>query len=175
MSSAEKRVERRGGQGAAGRVVDRKGTLYYEDVAVGVKIPQQQVELTVPRMIRWCGAAEIFSPDHIDKDYALAHGLPNMIGSGWWTQARLVKLFSDWVGESGWVWKVHHQLRNNLLPGQVLTFSGEVTGKDQRQGLGFVDVTFLVADQNGRVISPGNATVVLPLKAGRPVPYPFEV
>ena len=148
--------------------------LYYDDVLVGMEIPTQVQELTIPVMIRWCGAAEIFSRDHIDHDYAIQQGLEDIIGSGWWTQARLYKLLSDWVGESGWVWKLYHQLRGNLLAGYVLTFGAKVVDNHKEGDLGYVDLELSVTTQHGITLVPGHATVVLPVKGGGPIPYPFE-
>lgn len=151
------------------------GVLYYEDVQVGKEVPPQAVELTMPIMVRWCGAAEIFRPDHYDYQYAVnVLGLPNAVGSGWWTQARLFKLLHDWVGDTGWVLRIRHEMRSSLYPGNTLTFSGKVTGKSVKDGLGYVDLDIVVRQQDGAVPVPGSATVVLPLRGGRAVPYPFE-
>jgi len=156
-------------------VVTPQVKLYYDDVEVGEKIPSQVQELSVPIMMRWCGAAEIFSRDHIDYKYAIDHNLKDIVGSGWWTQARLYKLLTDWVGDSGWVWKIHHQIRANLHPDYILTFWGKVVNKHEDSGLGYVDLEIGVTNQENLTIVPGHANVVLPLKGGRLVPYPFEV
>lgn len=152
------------------------GGLCYEDVQIGGEIPPQSVELTVPIMIRWCTAAEIFGRDHCDYEYAVnVLNLPNMVGSGWWTQARLFKLLHDWVGENGWVLRIRHEMRSSLYPGNTLTFSGKVTGKRIGDGFGYVDLELAVSQQDGRVPVPGSGTVVLPIHGGKPVPYPFEI
>jgi acyl dehydratase len=149
-------------------------SLYYEDVKVGDEVPSQSVDLTIPVMMRWCAAAEIFRPDHYDYQFAVnVLGLPQPVGSGWWTQGRLFKLLHDWVGDTGWVLRIRHEIRSHIFP-QILTFSGTVTGKSVKDGLGYVDVDIAVRQNDGVVPVPGNATVVLPLRGGRPVPYPFE-
>ena len=155
-------------------MVTTNAVLYYEDVKAGDEVPSQSVDLTIPVMMRWCAAAEIFRPDHYDYQFAVnVLGLPQPVGSGWWTQARLFKLLHDWVGDSGWVLRIRHEIRSHIFP-HILTFSGKVTGKSVKDGLGYVDVDIAVRQDDGVVPVSGNATVVLPLRGGRPVPYPFE-
>lgn len=150
------------------------GVRYYDDVPVGLEIPSQAVDLTIPIMVRWCAAAEIFRPDHYDYEYSVnVLGLPNAVGSGWWTQARLFKLLHDWAGDTGWVLRIRHEMRASLYPGSTLVFSGNVTGKSVKDGLGYVEIDLAVRQKDG-VPVPGSATVVLPLRGGKPVPYPFE-
>ena len=71
------------------------------------------------------------------------------------------------------MWKVSHQLRENLLPHHVFTFTGKVTGKSVKDGLGYVDLDIALSQEDGTALSPGRATVVVPLRGGKPVPYPF--
>jgi acyl dehydratase len=147
--------------------------LHYGDVKVGDEVPRQAVDLTIPVMMRWCAAAEIFRPDHYDYQFAVNQlKLPQPVGSGWWTQARLYKLLHDWVGDSGWVLRVRHEIRSHIFP-QVLTFAGTVTGTSVKDGLGYVEVNIAMRQHDGFAPVTGNATVVLPLRGGRPVPYPF--
>ena len=148
--------------------------LWYDDVHIGIKVPPQSVELTVPVMIRWCTAAEIFGRDHCDYEYAVNDlKLPHMVGSGWWTQARLFKLLHDWVGEEGWVFRVRHEIRASLYPDRSFTFAGTVIRKQVKHGFGYVDVDLTVSQQEGDIPVRGNGTVVLPIRNGKCVPYPF--
>ena len=50
---------------------------------------------------------------------------------------------------------------------------GRVTGKYEKDGLGFVDLEIGMKTQNDIESMPGRATVVLPIRGGRPIPYPF--
>lgn len=148
--------------------------LTYEDVKVGGDIPSWSFDYTLPIMVRWCAAVETWRRDHFDYEYAVKElGLPNAVGSGYWTQACFYKLLYQWVGDEGWVWKVSHQLRGNLLPHHVFTFWGKVVEKSVRDGLGYVDLDLGLSQEDGTVLSPGHATVVVPLRGGKPVPYPF--
>jgi len=61
-----------------------------------------------------------------------------------------------------------------VQPGDVLTFIGRVTSKEVKNGLGYLELNIGLRKQDGSVPIPGNATVVLPLLNGRPVPHPFK-
>jgi acyl dehydratase len=64
--------------------------------------------------------------------------------------------------------------RGMNVPGDTLTAWARVTGKEVRGGLGLVNVEMGLKDQKGAESSPGTATVVLPLRGGRSVPYAFD-
>ena len=60
-----------------------------------------------------------------------------------------------------------------LVPGDVLIMWGRVTEKRERDGLGLVDLDIGMKTHLGVESMPGTATVVLPIRGGRPVPLPF--
>jgi acyl dehydratase len=112
---------------------------------------------------------------HYDWKYATEHdGLPDVMVNGSWKQHVLIQLLADWVGETGWPWRLKFQYRSMNVPGDTLTVWGRVTKTEQHNGFGLVDLDIGLKNQNGVESSPGTATVVLPLRGGKPVPYPFD-
>jgi acyl dehydratase len=150
-------------------------TPFYDDIEVGYELPSPQLTLTVPIMVRWCAAAEIWWRDHYDKAYSVNHHLPNPIGSGSWSQAFLHAFVSSWAGPDGWVFKLSQRNRAPLFAGDVFTIWGCVTDKSTQHDLGYLQVDVGMRNQNGVEAVPAQATVVLPLRSGPPVPYPFKV
>ena len=155
--------------------VQEQKTVCFEDIDVGTEMPSVSLKLTVPIMMRWCAATEIWRRDHYDKDYATEIGLPDIIGSGSWSRSYLFGLASQWVGLDGWVWKLSHQNRAMLLPHKNYTAWGRVTSKEVKEGLGHVvmDMGFR-RDEDGVETVPSSCTIILPLRGGKPVPYPFQ-
>ena len=149
-------------------------TPFWDDVQIGQEIPGVVKPLTPPVMMRWCAAAEIYRRDHYDYKFATGHGLPDIIGSGSWTQACLYQMLNDWVGLDGWVLKVAHRNRAMMLPRETLTGWGKVTNKYEKNGLGYVELEMGMNKQDGTDSVPSSGVVVLPIKGGRPVPYPFK-
>ncbi len=151
-----------------------QSTPFYDDIERGFDLPTAQLTLTVPIMIRWCAAAEIWRRDHYDRDYALKHHLPDIIASGSWSLALLYAYVSNWAGLDGWVFKFAQQIRAHMLPGDVFTIWGHVTDRYVKADLGYVELDLGMRNQSGVEAVPSRATVVLPLRGGRPVPYPFH-
>ncbi len=147
---------------------------FYEDVAVGDALPEVTQKITVPVMQRWVASSETLRRDHYDAKYAIEHdGLPNAVMSGSFSQAYLWQLLFNWAGLNGWVLKAAQKNARMVHPGVAVTFFGTVTGKLEADGLGYVELEIGLRRDDGTVAVPGSATVVLPLRGGRPVPYPF--
>ena len=151
-------------------------TLHFEDVAVGVEIPSiVKGPLSTAHVMRWSAAMENWAPIHYDWRYATQHDkLPDVLVNGSWKQHVLMQALNDWIGETGWLWKINFQYRGMSVPGDTLTAWGRVTAKSQRGGFGVVDLDIGMRDQKGVETAPGKASVVLPLRGGTPVPYPFD-
>ncbi len=60
-----------------------------------------------------------------------------------------------------------------LVPGDTLIVWAIVTNKYEKEGMGFIEMDLGMKTQDGVESMPGSATVVLPLKGGADIPYPF--
>ncbi len=151
-------------------------TLQFEDVAADAEIPSiARGPLTSAHVMRWSAAMENWAPIHYDWRYATQHDkLPDILVNGSWKQHVLMQALNDWIGETGWLWKINFQYRGMSVPGDTLTAWARVTAKSQRGGFGVVDLDIGMRDQKGVETAPGKASVVLPLCGGKPVPYPFD-
>lgn len=148
----------------------------FENITVGDDIPTiVKGPMTTAHIIRWSAAMENWHKIHYDWRYATEHdGLPDVLINGSWKQHVLAQVLADWVGETGWLWKMSFQYRGMNIPGDTLTAWGRVTAKSQRGDYGVVDLEIGLKDQNGKEGSPGKASIVLPLQGGPAVPYPFD-
>jgi acyl dehydratase len=148
--------------------------LIYEDISVGDELPTTVQMVTIPVMLRWVASSETLRRDHYDAKFAIEHdGIPNAVMSGSFSQAYIWQLLFNWVGPDGWVLRAAQKNAIMVHPGDRLTFFGKVTNKREENGLGYLDLDVGLRKDDGTVAVPGDATVVLPLKDGRPVPYPF--
>jgi hypothetical protein len=159
----------------------RRGTMVaakvrnYDDIAVGEELPEVEQLVTIPIMQRWSSDVEELRRDHYDSKYAIEHdGLPEAVLSGSFSQAYLWEILFNWVGPEAWVVETYQKNAAGVHPADVLTFLGRVTNKEVKNGLGYLELDIGLRLQDGTVPIPGTATVVLPLKGGRPVPYPFK-
>jgi acyl dehydratase len=124
--------------------------------------------------MRWSAAMENWGRIHYDLRYAMEHDkLPGLLVNGSWKQHVLAQLLKDWAGETGWPWKINFEYRDMDVAGDTLTAWGRVTGKEEKEGLGFVTLDMGLQNSRGVDSTRGNAVVVLPKRGGRAVPYPF--
>ena len=151
-----------------------KTQTYYDDVGEGDELPKYIYRPTPTHLFRWSAAIENWHRIHYDLDFALNHDRnPALLVQGSWKQSVVPQYLKDWTLPDGWPWKASFEHRAMLVPGDILIMWGRVTGKYEKDGLGFVDLEIGMKTQSEIESMPGRATVVLPIHGGRPVPYPF--
>lgn len=163
----------------ATRVTDadlrHKTQLHYEDLQTGQDLPPLVIgPMTTTHAVRWSAAIENWHRIHYDQDFAVYHeDLPSVLIHGTWKQSILPRYLKDICLPDGWMWKVSFQHRAMIVPNDVITCWARVSGKSVMDGLGIVELDVGMRIQTGAETTPGRATLVLPLRGGRPVPYPF--
>jgi acyl dehydratase len=150
--------------------------LCFDDVTVGQDIPTVvKGPMSTAHIMRWSSAMENWHRIHYDWKYATGHDkLPDVVVNGSWKQHVLMQLLNDWVGESGWLWKIRFQFRGMNVSGDRLTAWGKVVGKDDAGDYGVVRLEIGLKTDAGVDGTPGTASVVLPRRGGPAVPYPFD-
>lgn len=149
--------------------------LFFEDVEPGQAVPGlEKGPLTTAHLMRWSAAMENWHKIHYDKPFAIEHDkLPGLLINGSLKQQFLMQLLKDWVGPGGWVWKVSFQFRAMNVVGEKLQMWGRVLDKQDGSDYGLVTLELGIVNDNGTESTPGKATVALPYRNGKPVPYPF--
>ena len=152
-----------------------KQQLHWEDVLEDQQLPDYCIgPITSTHIFRWSAAIENWHRIHYDKEFAVGHDkLPDVLMQGSWKQSIIPQYLKDWVLPEGWVWKASFQHRAMLVPGDLLTVWGRVIRKYDTEDLVYVDLEVGIKNQADTESCPGFATVLLPFKDGRKVPYPF--
>ena len=153
----------------------KKQQTYWDDVQVGQELPPYVIgPITTTHIFRWSAAVENWHRIHYDQDFAVNHDkLPGVLVQGTWKQSVMPQYLKDWVLPDGWVWKVSIQHRAMLVPGDTITVLGRVANKYEKEGLGFVELDIGMKKPDGTESCPGTAVVLLPIRGGREIPYPF--
>lgn len=156
-------------------MIDTSKQLCFEDVTVGMDVPGlTKGPMTTAHIMRWSATMENWHKIHYDQPFAVNHDkLPGVLLNGSFKQQWLAQLLKDWVGVNGWVWKLNYQFRAMNLVGETLTIWGKVTAKRETPDYGLVDLDIGILNDQGKESTPGKATVALPYRNGKPVPYPF--
>ncbi len=151
-----------------------KTQTFYEDIDEGFELPKYIYSQTPTHLFRWSAAIENFHRIHYDLDFGLNHDKnPSLLVHGSWKQSVVPQYLKDWTLPKGWPWKAAFEHRAMLVPGDVLIMWATVTGKYEKGSMGFIEMDLGMKTQDGVESMPGSATVVLPLKDGPDIPYPF--
>jgi hypothetical protein len=81
---------------------------------------------------------------------------------GQFKTALIEKMIMHWAGPKAWVTKMDIQYRVWDHFHELKTLRGRVVGKRQEDGENLVDLEVEMANEEGRVTTPGTATVALP-------------
>lgn len=148
---------------------------HFDDLVVGAALPERVIgPVTTTHAMRWSAAIENWHRIHYDQPFAVGHeGLPNVLIAGSWKQSLLCRYLKDLCLPAGWLWKVAFQHRAMIVPGDTITCWARVDAKELVEGLGHVRVELGMRLQTGVETCPGQATLVLPVRGGDAVPYPF--
>ena len=151
-----------------------KQQTYYEDVFETMELPKYIYRANTIQLFRWSAAIENWHRIHYDLDFAVNHDrLPGLLVQGSWKQSVVPQYLKDWTLPGGWPWKASFEHRAMLMPGDLLILWGKVVSKEIKSGMGIVYLEIGMKNQDGVESMPGVATVVLPLRDGAPIPYPF--
>ena len=148
---------------------------YYEDVSVGMELsPVVKGPLTTTHLVRWAAANGNYARIHWDLPFAqLRQGLANVVVNGSLKNQYLGQLMTGFAGDEGWFKRFYVEHRGMDFPGDVITASGTVTGKEERDGYGHVYCQVALRNNRGEQTASGQGTVVLP-KRGQTLPLAWE-
>jgi acyl dehydratase len=151
-----------------------KKQLYFDDVTVGMELPKYVRKRSVVEFMRYSGVTG--NTHRLHYDYPHSHNrdkLPGVLFGGQHRRSIITSWLKNWTLPDGWLWKLRWQVREMVVAGEVTILWGNVTGKRVVDGVGLVDLEFGIRTQDDVESNPGSATVALPVRGGRPVPYPF--
>lgn len=140
---------------------------YYEDVEVGMALPDMVKHPTTTDLVRYCAAANDYSPIHFDEPYARRRGQKSVIVQGLFKAACLGQMLTDWAGPRGWVKKFATKYQRVNAPGEPLTCRGKVLWKYTEGAAHAVEVEMWTENGQGEVTTRGQATVLLPSRDER--------
>ncbi len=110
---------------------------------------------------------------HVLDSYAREVGIERAYDYGCQRMTWLHKLYTNWMGDDGFLWKMRGELRRFNMIGDTVWFEGRVTNKYIDGGKCCVDVEGWATTHTGETSMPVNpATIILPSRQYGPVVYP---
>ena len=142
--------------------------LYFEDVAVGIPLPS--LEKTPSNTLLFLYSSITWNPQriHFDKDYTQGEGYRDIVVHGPLRGAFLSQLLTRWIGTGGVLKKFSYANRDIAYVNELSVCNGRVVKKWREQNeraAGYVECEIWIENGQGARLTPGSATVILPLRA----------
>lgn len=140
---------------------------------------QYEYEKRHPHTLEYVNTGEADNPGdvpelvHILDKFAQTIGIERIYDYGNQRMSWLCNLFTNWMGDDAFLWKMSGDLRTFNLAGDITTFEGKVIKKYKEKEHYCVDIEAWAKNQREQwSVTPHVSTVILPSKEGGPVVYP---
>jgi acyl dehydratase len=127
----------------------------------GDPLPTLELPMTATRIVAGAIATRDFMPVHHDRAYANQQGAPDLFMNILSTNAYCSRYLTDWAGPDAMLTNLSIRLGVPVFPGSTLTFTGEVTGVEERADDRLVHVAFRATNALGDHAT-GTAALSLP-------------
>ena len=137
--------------------------IYGENVEIGQQLPVFSRKTDLMHWNRWAAIYDEFLYYHMDDERAIENGQPSSIGQGRIRVSYAHTLLRNWIGDEGLILKLDVQMRGINFKNDEIECLGRVTSKSKdNSGSWLIQIEIDIKNQEGRTISPGKATVLLP-------------
>ena len=144
----------------------KREQVFYEDVAVGEKIPPLTKKYNLMKMTAFSLVHGDFSPAHFDHKFAQENfHAPAPFAYGFQVTVYCSQLITDWISPNGVLKKFRSETRTPTYPYDTLEIGGKVTKKYLEGGEHYVDCEIWAEKQDGALAARGSATVTLPSRS----------
>ena len=134
----------------------------YGAIAVGDRLPEHTMPITLQRLVMEAGADRDFSPIHFDREAGRASGASDAYANTILIEGLLEATIRRWAGLNGRLREIAFSMRGFNCVGDTVAASGQVTGKAPGEGdEDLVHLDVWLESHRGRTVE-GTATVGFP-------------
>ncbi len=139
---------------------------FFEDFAEGQEMPVvTKGPMTAGHQVRWAGACDNYASDfHHDSQAAKAAGLPGLLLSGPFMASYMLTEVGHWLGRGARVASFWDRNTGTTMPGDVAHIHARVKRAWTEGGKVFVEVDCHIANQDGKITTPGGVVAEVPLR-----------
>jgi hypothetical protein len=139
---------------------------FFEDFPEGREMPVvQKGPMQVGHQVRWAGACDNYASEfHHDDEVAKSQGLPGVLLSGPFMACYMLTEVSHWLGSRARVISFWDRNSGPTVPRDMAHIHGTVKRAWVEGGHGFVEIDCHIANQHGKVTTPGGVVAELPLR-----------
>lgn len=134
----------------------------WEDVAVGDELPSLELAITEKRIHLMTSGTQDWYPVHYDSAFARKSGHKEVFVNTGFIHAALVRVLTDWMGNAGFLRRLKFEMRRQHRLGDMMVCRARVVAKEERGGDACVDLEVWAENEREGVVTPGEATVILP-------------
>lgn len=135
----------------------------FEDISIDDELPVVELKISAKRLHMQTSGSQDWYPVHFDPAFARKSGHPDVFMNTGWIQAALVRVLTDWMGDSGFLRRLKFEMRRQHRPGDTVIGRGRVVGKNE--GESTIELEVWLENERQGIATPGEATVVLPRRA----------
>jgi acyl dehydratase len=136
-------------------------SLSYDSIAIGQALPPLKLPpVTRTTLALYAGASGDHNPIHIDIDFARKARMPDVFAHGMLSMAWLGRLLTNWAPQQQ-LRQFNVRFTGITYVGNVITCTGKVVEKLERNGEKLVKVEIQTANQHGDVKLLGDALIAV--------------
>jgi acyl dehydratase len=138
---------------------------FHEDFPEGATMPVvTKGPMTAGHQVRWAGACDNYASEfHHDAAVAKAQGLPGLLLSGPFMASYMLTEVMHWLGAQAQAVSFWDRNTAPTMPGDTAHIHATIKHRWVEDGEGFVEVDCHIANQDGKVTTPGGIVARLPL------------
>ena len=133
----------------------------FDEIQEGDALPELRKRPGVTQLVKYAAGGGDFNPLRHDYRFPQSQQLGSIIVHGRFKYAALGQLVSDWLAHGGRIRALSCQYRGMDFPDRELVLGGTVARKYEEAGERRVDLELWARNDEGKVTTPGKATVVL--------------
>jgi acyl dehydratase len=135
--------------------------LYWDSIELGDPVaPLSKPAVSRVQIAKFAGAAQDWSPLHIDDDFAKSAGYGSVFAHGAMSLGFAVEAVEKWL-ENGRVLSSSATFQKLVWPGDILTAKGVVVSRYEKNGEPRVDIDVWAENQNHDIVMKGQVTCLL--------------
>jgi acyl dehydratase len=141
---------------------------FFEDFSEGQEMPMvSKGPMTAGHQVRWAGACDNYASDfHHDASAAKEMGLPGLLLSGPFMASYMLTEVGNWLGRNARLVSFWDRNSATTMPGDMAHIHAKVKRTWVEGGKAFVEVDCHIANQDGKITTPGGAVAQLALRGG---------
>ena len=132
------------------------------EITVGDQLPPFDLPVTSTVIVAGAIASRDFMPAHHDREFATAHGAPDLFMNILTTNGYVSRFVTDWAGPEAMLRKIAIRIGVPAIPGQPLRFTGQVAQMSHEGDECVIEVAVRAANDLGDHAT-GTVVVSLPL------------